>query len=92
MKIDTRLGKTTKIGYTTESRTSTPVQASSKFPSNWSIDINEGVTPMDTFMTSQNPFIAFARGFFRGLGIVAKMVLFCVICATTFMLIINIIQ
>ena len=46
MKIDTRLGKTTKIGYTTESRTSTPVQASSKFPSNWSIDVNEGVTPM----------------------------------------------
>ena len=85
MKIDTRLGKTTKIGYTTESRTSTPVQASSKFPSNWSIDINEGVTPMDTFMTSQNPLISFARGFLRGLGIVAKMLIFCILFVATFM-------
>ena len=92
MKIETRLGKTTKIGYTQESRTDAPVGASSRIPKDFVVNTKEGLTPIDTFMTTQDPFIAFARGFFRGLGIVAKMVLFCVICATTFMLIINIIQ
>ena len=54
-------------------------------------DAKEGLTPMDIFMASQDPFISFARGFLRGLGIVAKMVLFCVIFAVTFMLVASVI-
>lgn len=73
MKIDTRLGKATKIGYTTESRTDAPVNASSRIPQDFVINPNAGVTPMDTFATSQDPMISFARGFCRGIGKVLKV-------------------
>ena len=76
MKIETRLGKATKIGYTTESRTDAPVGASSRIPQDFVINPNEGVTRMDTFMTSQDPLISFIRGFLRGLGKVAKAVFY----------------
>ena len=68
MKIETRLGKVTKVGYTSEADKGTATtSASSRLPY-FEIDPNKGRTPLDDFMTSQNPVTSFVRGFLRGLG------------------------
>ena len=76
MKIETRLGKATKIGYINEAERGTAtLTASSRLP-DFEIDPNKGRTPLDDFMTSQDPVTSFVRGFFKGLGKVAKVVFY----------------
>ena len=68
MKIGTRLEQITKIGYTSEAKKGpAPAHTTSRLPY-FEIDPRLGWTRWDDFMTSQDPFSSFVRGFLRGLG------------------------
>ena len=89
MKIETRLGKVTKVGYTSEADKGTATtSASSRLPY-FEIDPNKGRTPLDDFMTSQNPVTSFVRGFLRGLGKVFMFVFYSLGFIIPFWIVIN---
>ena len=89
MKIETRLGKVTKVGYTSEADKGTATtSASSRLPY-FEIDPNKGRTPLDDFMTSQDPVTSFVRGFLRGLGKVFMFVFYSLGFIIPFWIVIN---
>ena len=89
MKIETRLGKVTKVGYTSEADKGTATtSASSRLPY-FEIDPNKGRTPLDDFMTSQNPVTSFVRGFFKGIGKLIKVVFYSLVFIIPFWLVVH---
>ena len=89
MKIGTRLQQITKIGYTTEAKKGpAPANTISRLPY-FEIDPNKGRTPLDDFMTSQDPVTSFVRGFLRGLGKVFMFVFYSLGFIIPFWIVIN---
>ena len=89
MKIETRLGKVTKVGYTSEADKGTATtSASSRLPY-FEIDPNKGRTPLDDFMISQNPVTSFVRGFLKGIGKIFMFMLYALGFIIPFWLVIN---
>ena len=76
MKIETRLGKATKIGYTMSGPSEPERDYNPSRMPVFEIDPNKGRTIFDEFMTSQDPAASFLRGFFKGLGKVAMFVVY----------------
>ena len=89
MKIETRLGKVTKVGYTSEADKGTATtSASSRLPY-FEIDPNKGRTPLDDFMISQNPVTSFVRGFLKGIGKIFMFMFYALGFIIPFWLVIN---
>ena len=89
MKIGNRLQQITKIGYASEAKKGpAPANTTSRLPY-FEIDPNKGRTPMDDFMTSQDPVTSFVRGFFKGIGKVIKVVFYSLGFIIPFWIVIN---
>ena len=77
------------IGYMSEADKGTaPITASSRLPV-FEIDPNKGRTPLDDFMTSQDPVTSFVRGFFKGIFKVVKVVFYSLGFIIPFWLVLN---
>ena len=89
MKIGNRLQQITKIGYTSEAKKGlAPANTTSRLPY-FEIDPRAGWTRWDDFMTSQDPFTSFVRGFLRGLGTVFMFVFYSLGFIIPFWIVIN---